>query len=244
MNTLSWQIGDDAAADGDQPARRVRAAVRRRRTRGRAAGADAHRPEPSRLRRRRSARASQAGLGARDRARLDQYLDHVREIERRIQRAEQQNGADPDVPDAPVGVPESFEEHVELLFDLLASRVSGRPHARLHVHARPRAQSADLSADRRDRAAPLDLAPRQQAGRSTAHAKVNTYHVDAVRPVPRAAAARRPTATARCSITRSILYGSGMGNGNVHSADHLPTLLVGSRAGGVEGQPAHRGAGA
>ena len=62
----------------------------------------------------------QSGIGARDRVRLDQYLDHVREIERRIQHAEQQAESLLAVPNAPVGVPESFEEHVTLLFDLLA----------------------------------------------------------------------------------------------------------------------------
>jgi hypothetical protein len=61
-----------------------------------------------------------AGLGARDRARLDEYLVNVREIERRIQRAEAQAETRPDVPAEPVGVPESYEEHVALLFDLLA----------------------------------------------------------------------------------------------------------------------------
>src|SRR5215468_580486 len=60
------------------------------------------------------------GLGAHDQARLGEYLDDVREIERRIQRAEAQAEARPDVPPEPVGVPESFEEHVGLLFDLLA----------------------------------------------------------------------------------------------------------------------------
>ena len=55
-----------------------------------------------------------------DRARLDEYLDNVREVERRIQRTEQQARHALTVPDAPVGVPESFEEHVALLFDLLA----------------------------------------------------------------------------------------------------------------------------
>jgi hypothetical protein len=64
--------------------------------------------------------AVQSGIGAGDRARLGQYLDHVREIERRIQRSERLADAIPDIPDAPVGVPESFEEHVGLLFDLLA----------------------------------------------------------------------------------------------------------------------------
>ena len=62
----------------------------------------------------------QGGLGAADRARLEEYLSHVREVERRIQRTEQQAASELAIPTAPVGVPESFEEHVALLYDLLA----------------------------------------------------------------------------------------------------------------------------
>jgi hypothetical protein len=59
-------------------------------------------------------------LGARDRVRLDEYLDHVREIEGRIQRAEHQVTTEVTVPDAPVGIPPTFEEHACVMFDLMA----------------------------------------------------------------------------------------------------------------------------
>src|SRR4029077_19268434 len=62
----------------------------------------------------------QGGLGPKDRARLSDYLENVREIEARIQKAEKQATTNVAVPDAPIGVPESFEEHVALQFDLLA----------------------------------------------------------------------------------------------------------------------------
>jgi hypothetical protein len=60
------------------------------------------------------------GLGVRDRVRLDEYLDHVREIEQRIQRAEHQVTSELTVPDAPIGIPPSFEEHAGVMFDLMA----------------------------------------------------------------------------------------------------------------------------
>lgn len=60
------------------------------------------------------------GLGARDRVRLDQYLDHVREIEGRIQRAEKQATTDVILPAAPVGIPDSWAEHAGVMFDLMA----------------------------------------------------------------------------------------------------------------------------
>jgi len=61
-------------------------------------------------------------LGAGDRARLSDYLDDIREIERRIQKVEAYNksGEQRELPEAPVGVPDSFEEHVKLMFDLQA----------------------------------------------------------------------------------------------------------------------------
>jgi hypothetical protein len=59
------------------------------------------------------------GLGPRDRVRLDEYLDNVREIEQRIQRAETQNAVRIDVPDQPVGIPASYDEHVTLMYDML-----------------------------------------------------------------------------------------------------------------------------
>src|SRR5262249_33188745 len=63
----------------------------------------------------------QRGLGPRDRARVNDYLDNIREIERRIQQAERANRVEKITLDAPVGVPDSFEEHVGLMFDLVAA---------------------------------------------------------------------------------------------------------------------------
>ena len=64
--------------------------------------------------------ALEKNLGSRDRVRLDQYLEHVREIETRIQRAEKQATTQVTMPTAPVGVPDSWEEHATMLFDLMA----------------------------------------------------------------------------------------------------------------------------
>jgi hypothetical protein len=60
------------------------------------------------------------GLGARDRVRLEQYLEHVREIETRIQRAEGRATSDPVAAAAPVGIPDSWAEHATVMFDLMA----------------------------------------------------------------------------------------------------------------------------
>jgi hypothetical protein len=63
----------------------------------------------------------QKGLGAQDRARLSEFLENIREIERRIQKAEDREGSDMIVPPAPAGIPSQRSEHVALLFDLLVA---------------------------------------------------------------------------------------------------------------------------
>jgi hypothetical protein len=68
---------------------------------------------------RQDAKALERGLGPRDKARLTEYMDDVREIEQRIQRAEKQNASAVDVPDQPVGIPASYEEHITLMYDML-----------------------------------------------------------------------------------------------------------------------------
>ena len=60
------------------------------------------------------------GLGPRDRTRLNEYLDHVREVELRIQRAEKQATSEITIPVAPVGIPDSWEEHATVMFDMMA----------------------------------------------------------------------------------------------------------------------------
>src|SRR6185436_9950405 len=62
----------------------------------------------------------QRGLPASDKARVDAYLEDIREIERRIKMAEAQAGTNQALPDAPVGTPETFDTHIKLMFDLLA----------------------------------------------------------------------------------------------------------------------------
>jgi hypothetical protein len=176
----------------------------------------------------------ESGIGAGDRARLDGYLQHVREIERRIQRAEQQTDKLLNVPDAPVGVPESFEEHVRLMFDLMAlayqadiTRVftfmmSRELSQRTYPHLGVTEPHHSIS---------------HHGNRPVAiegHATVNTYHaklfadfVERLRTTP--------DGDGSLLDHSLLLYGSGMGNGNVHSADRLPTLLVGKAAGAVKG---------
>ena len=100
----------------------------------------------------------QRSLGASDRTKVDEYLEAVREVEQRIQRAERQTGElTIDLPGRPTDIPESFEEHAKLMFDLqvLAYQADITRVTSLLVG---REQSGALVPEHRDRrAAPLDF---------------------------------------------------------------------------------------
>jgi len=174
------------------------------------------------------------GLGAADRGRLDEYLTHVREVERRIQFTEKQAASDLPVPAAPVGVPESFEEHAKILYELLAlafeadltrvfifmttREVSQRtypqigvpePHHTISHHANKPDKIAD-------------------------HAKINNYHVGLfAKFIDRL----RSTADGDGSLLDHslIVYGSGMSNGNGHTPSPLPLAMIGGLNGKMKG---------
>ena len=89
---------------------------------------------------RESSKRLERKLGASDRVRLSDYLENVREVERRIQAVEKRNdsGEPRELPAAPRGIPDSFAEHVTLMFDLQMLAFSLRHHARVLVQAWPR----------------------------------------------------------------------------------------------------------
>jgi hypothetical protein len=176
----------------------------------------------------------QTGLGARDRARLSEYLDNVREIERRIHRAEKQSTSSLAVPDAPVGVPDSFDEHAKLMFDLLAlayqanltrvftfmmaRELSGRTYPQIGV---PDPHHA-VSHHQND---PVTIAK---------HEKINTYHIQLLAGFIDKLQST-PDGDGSLLDHSMIVYGSGMGNGNVHSHDPLPALVLGGLSGQIHG---------
>jgi hypothetical protein len=174
------------------------------------------------------------GLGARDRARLSEYLDNVREIERRIQRAEAQAETRPDVPAEPVGVPESYEEHVGLMFDLLAlayqtdltrvftfmvaREVSQRTYPNLGI-AEPH-HAVSHHGNR-----PESIVK---------HTKVNLYHMQMFgRFIERLKST--PDGDGSLLDHALIVYGSGMSDGNGHTGSPLPLVMVGKANGRVRG---------
>ena len=175
---------DHAAADRERPARRVRAAVRHQRQHRsrRAAGPHAARPQHPRLGRRAKLQRLERTLGRGDQAKLAEYLDSVRDVERRIQMAEEQNSRELPVVDSRRASRATTRAR-EADDGPAGAGVSDRHDPRQHVHAGARGQRPRLSGDRRVGLAPPALAPPGRAGQARAAAQDQRVSLPAVRAI-------------------------------------------------------------
>jgi hypothetical protein len=171
------------------------------------------------------------GLGPRDRVRLDDHLDNIREIERRIQRAEQQGDRDLVVPTAPAGVPDTFEEHATLLLELAAVAFQADV-TRVFTFMLAR----DFSGQSFPASGVSDafhaLSHHQNKPEKLMRfAQINRYHYQLL---ARFLEKLRSTPDGDGTLLDHslILYGSGMGDPNVHGHAQLPLVVAG---GGVKG---------
>ena len=168
-------------------------------------------------------------VGPSDRARLDEYLEHVRGTERRIQQAERRARTEiAVVPEAPVGVPESFEDHAQLLFDLLALAYE-TDQTRVFTFMLCREFSVRTYPNI-DVTEPHHTVSHTQgrAALIAAHTRVNTYHLQLfARFLQRLQST--PDGDGSLLDHSTIVYGSGMGDGNVHAPSPLPMAVVGGR---------------
>ncbi|HIE93158.1 MAG TPA: DUF1552 domain-containing protein [Acidobacteria bacterium] len=188
---------------------------------------DAVRDDMTRLERR---------LGASDRARVSQYLDAVREIERRIQRVEA-TADEAELPEnlaRPVGIPESFDEHARLMFDLQALAFQA-DITRVFTFLVGREQSAQSypeigvpDAHHSTSHHQLDPAKLEQ------YAKINTYHVDLLSGFLQRLQST-PDGDGSLLDHSLILYGGGISDGDQHSHIDLPLVLAGGSAGQLQG---------
>jgi len=175
-------------------------------------------------------------LGAVDRVRLDNHLENVREIERRIQMVEALNssGEVRELPEAPAGVPDSFEEHVKLMFDLqvLAFQMD-----------MTRVFSLKLGRDSSARVYPGSGSERpfhpasHHGGNPEAileFNKINQYHVSML---PYLLEKLQSTEEGDSNLLEKtlVLYGSPMGDPNIHNHRRVPFILVGGANGRIPG---------
>jgi hypothetical protein len=175
-------------------------------------------------------------LGTADKARLDAYLDEVREVEQRIQRVEARNntGEPRELPGAPAGVPDSFSDHVKLMFDLQALAFAGDT---------TRVFSFKLGRDASSRAYPesgtkTGFHPASHHGereeRILDFARINTYHVSMV-PYFLQKLQNTPDGDGTLLDNTLIIFGSPMGNSNVHNHKRCPLFLAGHAGGTLKG---------
>ncbi|MCA1585866.1 MAG: DUF1552 domain-containing protein [Acidobacteria bacterium] len=175
-------------------------------------------------------------LGTADQARLSDYLDDVREIERRIQKVESSNksGEPRELPGAPIGVPDAFDQHVKLMFDLqavaFASDITrifsfklGRDVSN-RVYAPSGSSSAFHTASHHQ----------EREDRIIDFQKINTYHVSMV-PYLLEKLKSTPDGDSNLLENSLIIYGSAMGNSNYHNHKRCPLFFAGHVGGELKG---------
>ena len=178
----------------------------------------------------------QKGLPASDRSRLNEYLDDVREIERRIQKTEKHNrsGAGRALPAAPIGVPDSFEEHVKLMFDL---------QALAFITDTTRCSAFKMSRDVCQRVytesgvkTPFHSCSHhgESPAKIAEFAKLNRYHVSMV-PYFLEKLKNTPDGDGNLLDHSLVLYGSPLGDSNAHNHKRVPIFLAGHANGKVKG---------
>jgi hypothetical protein len=180
-------------------------------------------------------RGLQRDLGQNDRKKIDEYFANVREIERRIQRAEQVARSQPDVPAAPVGVPEAYVEHVALLFELLALAMqTDQTRVFTFMMAREVSQRTYPEIGVTEPHHSISHHGNRPAA-IAGHAKLNAYHLSMV---AKFLERLRSTPDGDGSLLDHslILYGSGMSDGNGHTGSPLPHVTIGGAGGRGKGK--------
>ena len=169
-------------------------------------------------------------LGAKDRTSVSDYLESVREIERRIEVAERRQATDLELPPAPIGIPFQFEEHIALIYGLLAlayqtdiTRVatfmvareeSNKTYPQIGVH-----EGHHATSHHQNRPEKLEKL-----------AKIQLYHIELfARFLTRLQSI--PDGDGTLLDHSLILYGSNMSNSNAHNHFPLPNLVVGGASG-------------
>ncbi len=175
-------------------------------------------------------------LGSADRARLSSYLDEVREIERRIQKVEAYNksGEPREMPAAPIGVPDSFDEHVKLMFDLQVLAFASDS---------TRVFSFKMGRDASSRVYPASgvstgFHPASHHGdrddRVAEFQKINKYHVGML-PYFLKKLKETPDGESNLLDNTLVVYGSPMGDSNIHNHKRCPLFFAGKAGGALKG---------
>ena len=174
------------------------------------------------------------GLGPVDRRKLGEYLDAVRDVERRIQKAEEQADRELPLVEQPVGIPATFEEHADLMFDLqLLAFQTDMTRVFTYVMARESSVRSYPEIGVPDSHHPLSH-HQNNAEKLTKLGKVNAYHLSRLGYfIDKLQATSDGDGT--LFDNTMLLYGSGMSDGNLHVPENVPTLLVSGQGFGIQG---------
>jgi len=174
------------------------------------------------------------GLGAKDRAKLTEYLDSIRDIERRIQIAEKQSDRELPSVERPVGIPSTFTDHAKLMMDLqvlafqtdmtrVTTFMMGRESTtRVYQELGIREGYHPLS-HHQNNAAKIE----QVTKIDILHTQVFAYFLEKMQSTP--------DGDGSLLDHSMIVYGSGLSDGNLHEHHDLPVLLVGGGSGQIQG---------
>jgi hypothetical protein len=173
-------------------------------------------------------------LPAGDRTRLREYLDEVREIERRVKQVDAQLSRDLNLPDAPVGIPVDFETHLKLLFDLqVLAYKSGITRISTLMLARENSNTVYTATGVREGFHNASHHSNERKNMDQ-FAVINQYHItmlayflDKLRSTP--------DGDGNLLDHSMILYGSSLSDGNEHNFDPLPVILAGGASGKLKG---------
>jgi hypothetical protein len=182
--------------------------------------------------------ALERGLGNRDRVRLDEYLEHVREIEGRIARAEQQVTTQLTVPDTPIGIPPLWEDHATVMFDLMAVAFEA-DITRVFTFMMNR-EASQLVFPNLDFNEPWHHVSHHgnDPAKLALLVKLNTWQISLFAKFLERLRAT-PTGDGNLLEHSAIVWGSGMSDSNAHSPLDVPFLMMGHAAGAFKGNRHH-----
>ena len=178
------------------------------------------------------------GLGKRDTNRLNDFLENVREIEARIQKAEKMSATSVSVPDAPVGIPEEFDDHASLMYDLMALAYEANV-TRVATYMKARDASQRVYPKVGITEPHHAMSHHGNNPEKLANlVKLNTYHVSLFAKFIDKMA-KTPDGDGSLLDHSIILYGSGMSESDTHNRLNVPTLLMGHGGGTLKGNYHH-----
>ncbi|HEX4999225.1 MAG TPA: DUF1552 domain-containing protein [Terriglobia bacterium] len=176
----------------------------------------------------------QSGLGAGDRVVVSDYLDSVREIERRVQMASKQDMSQLEIPDAPVGTPNDITEHFKLMFDLMALAFQA-DITRIITFSMDREASMRTYTNLGVAEAFHPLSHHgNNAQKMDKLVQIQRYHTERFADfIKKLAASKEGEGTVLDHST--ILFGSNMSNSDRHNNDPLPAAILGRAHGKIKG---------